>query len=134
MSSEPTPQEPKQRTSVHDRRLTRQPTKPNRSQLKAAQTRAAQQAVVPTSESTATVESSSALVPNPTSSSQVKLTTAQRRALERGGTGRGSGMPAGVKSLTRAQEMMMVREDLHLLLIIAGGLLLGMLVLLFFID
>jgi len=30
--------------------------------------------------------------------------------------------------------MMMVREDLHLLLIIAGGLLLGMLALLFFID
>ena len=134
MSSEPTPEEPKQRTSIHDRRLTRQQTKPNRSQVKTAQTRAAQKAIVPASETTATVESASALVPTPSSPSQVKLSAAQRRALERGGAGRGSGMPVGVTSLTRAQEMMMVREDLHLLLIIAGGLLLGMLALLFFID
>ena len=43
-------------------------------------------------------------------------------------------MPVGVTALTRAQEMLMIREDLRNLLIIAGGLLIGMLVLLFFID
>jgi len=43
-------------------------------------------------------------------------------------------MPIGVSTLTRAQEMLMIREDLRSLLLIAGGLLIGMLVLLFFID
>jgi hypothetical protein len=134
VSSEPTPQEPKQRTSVHDRRLTRQQTKPNRSQVKAAQTRAAQQSVATTSETGATVETASDLVPTTANSSQAKLTAAQRRALERGGASRGTGAPVGVSTLTRAQEMFMIREDLRLLLIIAGSLLVGMVVLLFFID
>jgi len=128
------PQEPKQRTSVHDRRLTRQQSKPNRSQIKAAQTRSAQQSVATTVEPAATVESAVVQAPAMSSASQAKLTAAQRRALERGGTGRGTGMPVGVTALTRAQEMLMIREDLRNLLIIAGGLLIGMLVLLFFID
>jgi outer membrane biosynthesis protein TonB len=133
---EPTPQEPKQRPSVHDRRLTRQQAKPNRSQVKAAQTRASQQSVATTATSAtvATAETASELVPTTSTSSRVKLTAAQRRALERGGANRGTGAPVGVAPITRAQEMFMIREDLRLLLIIAGSLLIGMVVLLFFID
>ena len=119
---------------MHDRRLTRQQTKPNRSSVKAAQTRAAQQSVATTSETVATAETASNLAPTTATSSQVKLTAAQRRALERGGANRGTGAPVGVSPITRAQEMLMIREDLHLLLIIAGSLLIGMIVLLFFID
>ena len=135
MSSEPitpqqTPEAPKQRASVHERRLNRQQTKPNKSQVKAAQARAAQSAIAPAVSEPATSEIS---VRAP-GESAVKLTSAQRRALERGGATRGTGMPVGAFNLSRADEMAMIREDLHRLLIIAGALLVGMLVLLFFID
>jgi hypothetical protein len=114
--------------------LTRQQSKPNRSQIKAAQTRSAQQSVATRSEAAATVDDAAGLVPTTGTSSQAKLTAAQRRALERGAASRGTGAPVGVSTLTRAQEMLMIREDLRLLLIIAGSLLIGMVVLLFFID
>lgn len=135
MSSEPTtpqqtPEAPKQRASVHERRLNRQQAKPNKSQVKAAQARAAQTAIAPAASDPATSEIS---VQAP-GESPVKLTSAQRRALERGGATRGTGMPVGIFNLSREQEMIMIREDLHRLLIIAGGLLVAMLVLLFFID
>lgn len=134
VSAEPTPQEttvetPKQRASVHERRLNRQQTKPNKAQVKAAQSRAAQSA--PPAEASQASEVSVAAP----GEAPVKLTAAQRRAMERGGTvTRGTGMPVGTLHLSRAQEMEMIREDLHRLLIIAGALLAGMLVLLFFID
>ena len=135
MSSEPTapqptPEAPKQRASVHERRLNRQQSRPNKSQVKAAQARAAHTAIAPAAADPATSEIS---VQAP-GGSPVKLTSAQRRALERGGATRGSGMPVGTFNLSRDQEMAMIREDLHRLLIIAGALLIGMLVLLFFID
>lgn len=139
MSSEPTtpqqtpdaPEAPKQRASVHERRLNRQQTKPNKSQVKAAQARAAQTAIAPAVSDPASSEIS---VQAPGAEAPVKLTSAQRRALERGGATRGTGMPVGTFNLSREDEMAMIREDLHRLLIIAGALLIGMLVLLFFID
>lgn len=139
MSSEPTtsqqtpeaPEAPKQRASVHERRLNRQQTKPNKSQVKAAQARAAQSAIPPVESDPA---NSGISVQAPGDEAPVKLTSAQRRALERGGVARGTGMPVGAFNLSRDQEMAMIREDLHRLLIIAGGLLVGMVVLLFFID
>lgn len=136
VSAEPTPQEttvqaPKQRASVHERRLNRQQSKPNKAQVKAAQSRAAQSALAPSAD----VAPASEVAVAAPGESPVKLTAAQRRALERGGTAaRGTGMPVGTLHLSRAQEMEMIREDLHRLLIIAGALLAGMLVLLFFID
>lgn len=73
--------------------------------------------------------------PSPAPSAQTQaLTPAQRRALERGGVARGTGLPVGVAPLTRAEEMTMIREDLHRLLLIAGILLVGMLALLFVLD
>lgn len=106
--------------------------KPNRAQVRAAQTRASQTAVPTRSEGDGedgiAIES-----PSPKASVQ-RLSQAQRRALERGVAARGTGMPVGVKPLTRQEEMFMVREDLHRLLMIAGVLLVGMIVLLFFID
>jgi hypothetical protein len=110
--------------------------KPNRAQVRAAQTRASQTAVseAPPESPVEEVEEGIAIEsPSPRAQRQ-RLTQAQRRAVERGGSARGTGMPTGVVTLTKEQEMMMVREDLHRLLMIAGVLLVGMIVLLFFVD
>lgn len=110
--------------------------KPNRAQVRAAQTRT-MQTVAPTAPPATPAEEVEEGIaiesPSPRAQRQ-RLTQAQRRAVERGNTARGTGMPTGVVTLTKEQEMMMVREDLHRLLIIAGILLVAMIVLLFFID
>ena len=115
--------------------------KPNRAQVRAAQTRATQaaaaQAVAPKPEAEVEPEDTGVALgggPSTRNATRQRLTQAQRRAVERGTTARGTGMPSGVMTLTKEQEMTMVREDLHRLLIIAGILLVGMIVLLFFID
>jgi hypothetical protein len=131
------------RASVHEQRMKRQQSgaKPNRAQVRAAQTRATQtaaaQAVAPKPAPDVEPEDTGVALgggPSTRSVSRQRLTQAQRRAVERGSVARGTGMPTGVVTLTREQEMTMVREDLHRLLIIAGILLVGMIVLLFFID
>jgi len=129
--SSQSPSQPPRRASVQEQRIKRQQGKPNKSQVRAAQARATQQAAQPATvvqelvsesgETTAVVQSR-------------RLTQAQRRALERGGVARGSGLPIGVTPLTRAEEMLMIREDLHRLLVIAGILLVGMIALLLVID
>lgn len=121
------------RTSIHEQRVKRQQSgKPNRAQVRAAQTRASQ-TVTPTRSEESGDDAIAIESPSPKASVQ-RLSQAQRRALERGAAARGTGMPVGVKPLTRQEEMFMVREDLHRLLAIAGVLLVGMIVLLFFID
>ncbi len=142
MSQEQSTEQAK-RTSVHERRMKRQQAgaKPNRAQVRAAQTRAMQTAAPQTvapkpAPETDPEDTGIALGGGPAtrSASRQRLTQAQRRAVERGTTARGTGMPTGVMTLTKEQEMAMVREDLHRLLAIAGILLVGMIVLLFFID
>ena len=130
MSSQ-SPSQPPRRASVQEQRIKRQQGKPNKSQVRAAQARATQQAAQPATvvqdlvsesgETTAVVQSR-------------RLTQAQRRALERGGTARGSGLPIGVVPLTRAEEMLMIREDMRRLLVIAGILLVGMIALLLVLE
>jgi hypothetical protein len=132
VSSEPSTDQAR-RTSIHEQRVKRQQSgKPNRAQMRAAQTRASQ-TVAPTRSEDGGDDAIAIESPSPRASVQ-RLSQAQRRALERGAAARGTGMPVGVKPLTRAEEMFMVREDLHRLLAIAGVLLVGMIVLLFFID
>jgi hypothetical protein len=132
VSSQP-PSQPPRRTSVSEQRAKRQQGKPNRSQVRAAQTRASQQTAKP-----ATTTVVQEVVPETGATQTVvrtrRLTQAQRRAIERGGVARGSGLPTGVVPLTRAEEMAMVREDMNRLLIIAGILLVGMIALLLVID
>ncbi len=118
MSSEP--------TSTTEQRVKRAQKRPNKSQVRAAQARSEQAAA-------ATAAATQAKTSLPAVQTQ-SLTPAQRRALERGGVARGTGLPVGVAPLTRAEEMTMIREDLHRLLLIAGLLLVGMLALLFVID
>ncbi|MEZ4498266.1 MAG: hypothetical protein R2845_16160 [Thermomicrobiales bacterium] len=113
-------------TSSTEQRIKRAQKRPNKSQVRAAQARSEQAAAAPAPKVT-----ESAIVPAAQTQS---LTPAQRRALERGGVARGSGLPVGVAPLTRAEEMTMIREDLRRLLIIAGVLLVGMLSLLFVLD
>lgn len=110
--------------------------KPNRAQVRAAQTRT-MQTMNPPSPPEAPVDDAQegiAIEPASPRAQRQRLTQAQRRAVERGGVARGTGMPTGVVTLTKEQEMTMVREDLHRLLIIAGVLFVAMIVLLFFID
>ncbi len=118
---------------MSEQRAKRQQGKPNRSQVRAAQARAAQQSAQP-----ATTTVTQEMVPETGETQTVvksrRLTQAQRRAIERGGVARGSGLPTGVVPLTRAEEMAMVREDMNRLLIIAGILLVGMIALLLVID
>jgi hypothetical protein len=112
--------------------------KPNRAQVRAAQTRTMQTVIAeaPPEAPDEAVQEGIAIEPTSPSprAQRQRLTQAQRRAVERGGLARGTGMPTGVVTLTKDQEMMMVREDLHRLLIIAGCLLVGMIVLLFIVD
>lgn len=122
VSSETPPQQ-RSRASIHEQRLKRQQGKPNKSQMRAAQSRQAQQGAAV----------SDAAPPAATAQTQ-RLTPAQRRAIERGGVARGTGLPVGVTPLTRAEEMAMIREDMNRLFIIAGVLLAGMLSLLFVIN
>ncbi len=110
--------------------------KPNRAQVRAAQTRTMQSmrnAATETAE-VEEVEEGIAIEPSSPRAQRQRLTQAQRRAVERGVAARGTGMPVGVKTLTKDQEMMMVRDDLHRLLLIAGILLVAMIVLLFIVD
>lgn len=136
MSSEPSTDRAR-RSSVHEQRMKRQQSgKPNRAQVRAAQARAAQ-TVIPADSPVSPVEEIEegiAIEPSTPRAQRQRLTQAQRRAVERGAAARGTGMPTGVMTLTKEQEMMMVREDLHRLLVIAGVLLVAMIVLLFFID
>jgi hypothetical protein len=116
-----------QRTAATEQRIKRAQKRPNKSQMRAAQTRGVHTAATPPAvpaPSTSTV----------TAAQTQTLTPAQRRAIERGGVARGTGLPVGVAPLTRAEEMSMIREDMNRLLIIAGLLLVGMLSLLFVID
>jgi hypothetical protein len=113
-------------------RIKRAQKRPNKSQMRAAQTRGEHRAAAP-------VEVRSDIVPAPVDPEgamvqRQSLTQAQRRAIQRGSVARGSGLPVGVTALTRDQEMMMIREDMQRLLIIAGILLVGMLSLLFVLD
>lgn len=113
-------------------RISRAQKRPNKSQMRAAQTRSEHTSAPP-------VEMTSEMVAvpaAPTRSTVQKqpLTQAQRRAIQRGGVARGSGLPVGVAPLTREEEMQMVRDDLNRLLIIAGILLVGMLALLFILE
>lgn len=104
-------------------RAKRAQKRPNKSQVRAAQARREHtDAAPPVRTAPVTVSHTQALTP------------AQRRALERGGVARGTGLPVGVAPLTRGEEMTMIREDLHRLLVIGGILLVGMLALLFVID
>ena len=112
-------------TSSTEQRIKRAQKRPNKSQVRAAQARS-EQAAAPAPQKTET-----AIVPAAQTQS---LTPAQRRALERGGVARGSGLPVGVAPLTRAEEMTMIRDDMRRLLLIAGVLLVGMLALLFVLD
>lgn len=134
MSSE-SPSQPPRRASVHEQRIKRQQGKPNRAQVRAAQARAAQQAAIPADQPATVVQE---LVTETGETTAVvksrRLTQAQRRAIERGGVARGSGLPVGVTPLTRAEEIAMIREDLYRLLIVAAVLLAGMIALLWVIE
>jgi hypothetical protein len=119
-------------TSTNQQRINRAQKRPNKSQVRAAQTRSEHTAAAPLEMTSEMV----AVPAAPTVSTVHKqpLTQAQRRAIQRGSVARGSGLPVGVAPLTREEEMQMVRDDLRRLLIIAGILLVGMLSLLFVID
>ena len=136
MSSQP-PSQPPRRTSVAEQRAKRQPGKPNRSQVRAAQARAAQQAAPPVEQPASTAvtqELSPETGERRTVVRSPRLTPAQRRAIERGNAARGTGLPTGVVRLTRHEEMLMVKDDMNRLLVIAGILLVGMIALLLIID
>ncbi len=126
VSSEPTPTNDAP-VSATEQRIKRAQKRPNKSQMRAAQTRSEHSAAP-------------APAPRPPAATQAmavqtqQLTPAQRRALERGVVARGTGLPVGVAPLTREEEMEMIREDMVRLLIIAGILLVGMLSLLFVIH
>ncbi len=116
-----------QRATISDRRAQRQGAKPTKQQVKASQARAAKTADAQ-AKAAATTEQLSAGV------DVASLSPAARRALERGAAIRGSGLPQGIVSLTREQEMGLIRGDLRRLMMIATTLLVGMLALLFVID
>jgi hypothetical protein len=130
VSSELPPQPPR-RASVQEQRIKRQQGKPNKAQMRAVQARAAQQEASP---ATVVQEMVTDTGETATVVQSRRLTQAQRRAIERGSVARGTGLPTGVVPLTRAEEMSMIREDLHRLLIVAGILLVGMIALLWVID
>ena len=106
--------------------------RPNKSQVRAAQTRRIHTAAPPV-ETTSEMVAAPA-VPALSSVRKQPLSPAQRRAIQRGTHARCSGLPVGVAPLTRGEEMTMIREDLSRLLVIAGILLVGMLSLLLIID
>ena len=125
MSDEPKLQEvAPQRASVSDRRAQRQSAKPNKQQMRASQAR-----VVKTAEAQAR-----AAADGNGGGEAVALSPAAKRALERRGGQRGTGLPQGIVALTRSQEMTLIRGDMRRLLVIANVLLVGMLLLLFIID
>lgn len=113
-------------SSSTEQRIKRAQKRPNKSQMRAAKTRSEQAAAAP-------VQIDEVVAASPAAKSQA-LTPAQRRAVERGGAARGTGLPVGVAPLTREEEMEMIRDDMNRLLIIAGVLLAGMLSLLFVIH
>ena len=121
MSSEPTPTNDAP-LSATEQRIQRAQKRPNKSQMRAAQTRSEHAAAPAPAAAQATAVQTQ------------QLTPAQRRAVERGVVARGTGLPIGVAPLTREEEMEMIREDMTRLLVIAGILLVGMLALLFVID
>lgn len=115
--------------SATQQRIKRAQKRPNKSQMRAAQTRSEHAAAAPVATTSTVIEP-----PAPSAIQTQVLTPAQKRAIQRGGVARGSGLPVGVVPLTREEEMEMVREDMQRLLIIAGILLVGMLALLFVLD
>jgi hypothetical protein len=116
-----------QRATISDRRAQRQGAKPTKQQVRASQARVAK---------TAEAQAKAAASPEQsgTGVDVTSLSPAARRALERGAGSRGSGLPQGIVSLTREQEMGLIRGDLRRLMMIATSLLVAMLALLFVID